>query len=580
MIKYDLKKIIEERYPEFNRKPRILRDPVIKVIEKILYIKEVNKIIEDYREVQGLSFIDELFEYLNFSFIISHKDIKKIPAEGRLLCVANHPIGSLDGLSLLKAVSEVRKDTKIIANDILYSIENLREHFLPFNIESSLIQRRNIEEIGKCLNREEAIILFPAGEVSRLQLLTVSDKKWTKGAVYFASKFNTPVLPLFVDAKNSPLFYLISTINKQLSTLLLVHEMFNKKNRTISIKIGDPIPAKVFATQLMNQKVQSNLLRKHVYSVGRGKSPVFFTEKNIIHPIDRQLLNKELNDAQLLGLTHDKKKIILTYYDQSPAVLNEIGRLREVTFRKVGEGTGKKYDLDPFDKYYDHLIVWDEKELEIVGAYRIGNGAKILSEYGASGFYTETLFEFEEKFIDEILPRSIELGRSFVQKRYWNTQALHYLWQGIGAYLAHNQKLKYMFGGVSISNNYPEAAKNYIVYYFNKWYGSFNNYASAKNKYVISKQSSERISGYFNGTDSQKDYFILKNLLKPYGFSIPILYKHYSDLCEEGGVEFLDFGVDPDFENCVDGLILVDIHLVKEEKRKRYINQFLEKLRV
>jgi len=206
-----------------------------------------------------------------------------------------------------------------------------------------------------------------------------------------------------------------------------------------------------------------------------------------------------------------------------------------------------------------------------VGSYRIGTGENIISNYGREGFYTSTLFNFSEEFVNDYLYDSIELGRSFIQKKYWNTNALNYLWQGIGTYLARNTSVKYLFGGVSISNSYPESAKELIVYYFNKWYADQMNLAHSKNRFSINTVRQTEYSRIFSGMKPKEDYRILKNMLKPYGFTVPVLYKHYSDLCEENGVKFLDFGVDPDFENCVDGLILVQVDQIKEGKKQKFI---------
>jgi len=230
--------------------------------------------------------------------------------------------------------------------------------------------------------------------------------------------------------------------------LLLAYELFNKKNKTIHIKIGDLIPAKVFTSSFIDDSYQTKLLKKHVYLIGKNHKGIYVTEKNVIHPIDRKSIKRELNYAQLLGITKDKMRIYLTSKDESPQSIYEIARLRELTFRKVGEGTGKKFDLDRYDSYYSHLIVWDEKELDILGAYRIGQGDYIYNKYGKDGFYTSTLFDFSNNFSMNYLDNSIELGRSFIQKKYWNTNALYYLWQGIGAFLANNESVKFMFGGV------------------------------------------------------------------------------------------------------------------------------------
>ena len=577
----NIEQIITERYPTlFTGKPKIFKNITLGLFEKILHLKEVNSFIEKNNDIKNIEFIDELFEMLNFSFRIANKDIKRIPSEGRLICVANHPIGSLDSLSLLKLISEIRTDVKIIANDVLISIKNLDDLFLPFNLESRSAQRQNIKAIGEALDKEMAVIIFPAAEVSRLKWFTIQDGKWHKGALYFAKKFNAPILPIYVGAKNSIFFYLFSILHKKLSQVLLSHELFNKRNKIINIKIGDPIPSQAFTNNFINNNYQTKLLKKHVYLIAKNKSGIYKTEKNIIHPIDRKAIKSELNNSELIGKTSDDKKIILAEYYDSPNVLREIARLREITFRKVGEGTGKKKDLDKFDKHYKHLVVWDENELEIVGSYRIGLGKDILQEYGKDGFYTSTIFNYSPNFIQKYIPDSIELGRSFIQKKYWNTNALNYLWQGIGAFLSHHEYVRYMFGGVSISNSYPESARKMIVYYFNKWFGSEHILADAFSKFNIPEISLNKYDDLFVGKDYKEDYRILKAMLKPYGYSVPILYKHYSELCYEGGVKFLDFAIDKEFENCVDGLILVDVDLIKDEKQERYISSHKERLLV
>lgn len=573
MQEINIQKLIDSKYPGLlEKRSKIFNILFLKLLERILHLSEINQFIKLHPGSKDFAFIDDVFEYLNFSFRIAHKDIKRIPSEGKVICVANHPIGSLDSLSLLKAISEIRNDVKIVANDILMNIENIKNLLLPFNIDSKKTQRKNINAIGEALEKEQAVIIFPAAEVSRLEMLTIKDSGWHKGAVYFSKKYNAPVLPVYIDAKNSLFFYCFSVINKSLSRLLLAHELFNKRNKTINITIGDPIPPQAFTTTYINDKYQAKLLKKHVYLIAKSKSGIYKTEKNIIHPVDRKMIKRELNNAQLLGKTFDDKKIILTDLDNSPNVLNEVARLREVTFRKVGEGTGRKLDLDNFDRHYKHLVVWDENELEIVGSYRIGIGREVINDFGSSGFYTSTIFNYKNEFIENYLYNSIELGRSFVQKRYWNTNALNYLWQGIGAFLVHYESVGYLFGGVSISNSYPDSVKKMIVYYFNKWFGNDHQFVTAINKFNIPQKSIDKYDKIFLGEDYKEDYRILKNMLKPYGYSIPVLYKHYSELCYEGGVNFLDFAVDKDFENCIDGLILVDVNLIKDEKRDRYIN--------
>ncbi len=572
MRRININEILNQKFKNFiASKPPIIQNLIIAALKKILYVDKINNIIERFEHLDTKHFIMELFEYLNFTFLISNKDLQKIPSQGKVICVANHPIGSLDSLIILKAFLDIRKDVKIVANDVIAHLDFLKNHLLPIDLFNKTFQRDNISQINKALDEGNAIIVFPAAEVSRLKWLRIKDSKWRNGAVHYAQKSKSPLLPVYIDAKNSVLFYIVSIISKKLSMLLLVHELFNKKNKTVRVIIGDIIPAKAFTSQNLNVNYQTKLLKKHVYQLKKKKANVYLTEKSIIHPIDKKILKHEVDNSHYLGSTKDGKKIIITTKQQSPNILCEIARLRELTFRKVGEGTGKMLDLDRFDDVYSHLVVWDESELEIVGSYRIGLGDDLLNKLGVSGFYTSTLFNFSDEFIKSIMPNSLELGRSFVQEKYWNTYALDYLWQGIGSFLANNPDIKYLFGPVSISSSYPNHIIGMIVFYFNKWFSDSSALALSKIKFTISENQRVEYSNLLCADNPKDDYKVLKKMLNLFGFSVPILYKHYSDLCYDDGVKFLDFSVDPDFNNCVDGLILIDISKIKEEKKFRYL---------
>ena len=252
-------------------------------------------------------------------------------------------------------------------------------------------------------------------------------------------------------------------------------------------------------------------------------------------------------------------------------LINEIGRLREYSFRKVGEGSGQSRDIDEYDRYYHHLVLWDDDELEVVGAYRIGECGWILSWLGREGLYLNELCDMRDSF-DPILEDAIELGRSFVQPKYWGSRALDYLWQGIGAYLVHNPHIKYMIGPVSISGSFPQNAQDALVYFYSHYFGSDHTMLRAKSPYHLSEFTQAEFTAFFKGDDYNEDFRRLKNYLKTFDLGVPTLYKQYTELCEEGGVEFMDFGIDVDFNNCIDGYILVDIRKIKEAKRQRYMH--------
>jgi putative hemolysin len=246
-------------------------------------------------------------------------------------------------------------------------------------------------------------------------------------------------------------------------------------------------------------------------------------------------------------------------------VLREVGRLRELTFRRVGEGTGHSRDLDDFDPHYDHILIWDAGASRIAGAYRVKRGAEALAHSGLGGLYTATLF----RYTDHAIPRlaaGLELGRSFVVPDYWGSRSLDYLWQGIGAYLLRYPGVRYLYGAVSISAALPLSAREQLVSYYRRYYGSENMLAVAKRPFAFSEPEPS-----FDGQDIDAAFASLKAGLAALGASVPMLYKQYTELCEPGGACFLAFGVDPDFSFSIDGLIEVDLDRLRARKRERYL---------
>lgn len=573
MQKIDLREIIISKFPKLESDyPKIVLNLIINIFALITKVNKINEFLEKNKDKIGFDFIDELFEYLNFSYYVSGKDKLRIPSEGRVICVANHPLGALDGLSILRAISEVRSDVKIVANDILMNLDPLKSLFLPIDLYSPKAQKRNIELIEEAMVREEVLIFFPAAEVSRVTPKGIRDKDWQRGALKFAKKYNAQILPINVRGKNSILFYIVSFINKNFATALLPREMFSKKSNSIILSVGNIIPSSSFVSSKLNDKAEIKLLKKHTYNIGYGKPEIFKTEKNIIHPVSKKELKYELAKSEILGYTKDGKKIFLVAYPTANFILKEISRLREITYRKVGEGTGNKYDIDVFDKFYKHIVLWDESDLEIVGSYRLGVCKEILENQGIESIYNSQQFDFDEKMIP-YLKEGLELGRSFIQQKYWGSNALDYLWQGIGAYLNKYDDIRYLFGAVSISANYPEEAKNLIVSYYKKWYSNSESLCFAKNQFNISTTNIKMCNNILIGEDYNQDMKILKNILKNYGMAVPVLLRKYTEICEYGAISFLDFGIDESFNNSIDCFIFVDLHFLKDEFKSRYLSQ-------
>lgn len=289
---------------------------------------------------------------------------------------------------------------------------------------------------------------------------------------------------------------------------------------------------------------------------------------NLAFPQARTKLLKELEASQKIGKTPDGKLIYLCRYRVNSAIIKELGRLREISFRTVGEGTNSPLDIDRYDKTYQHIVLWDEKDLEIVGAYRIGEAYKLVPKYGVSALYTSELFDYSAGFAP-YFESGIELGRSFIQPRYWGKRSLDYLWQGIGAYLNAHPQVRYTFGGISISNDYPEIAKQQIVSCYSHYFGSAENSRLAKAK--LPYRADRSLIETYRDQSYEQGIRSLQLSLRRQGLNLPTLYKHYGEFCEERGIKVIDFNIDPAFNHCIDGLMVADLNYVRAKKFQRYI---------
>lgn len=560
--------IINQYSPRLAGRP-LVAAPIRTLLRRLLREDRFLDFAARYPHLRGMDFVEQVLETLHCTYTVSDRERENIPASGRVVIVANHPIGSLDGLALLKLVHDSRPDVRIVANDLLEAIEPLRPCLLSVKVLTGVTGKEQISRIDRALAAEEAVIFFPAGEVSRLSPKGVQDGIWHKGFLRMAARAKAPILPIHVRGRNSLSFYAASMLVKPLSTLMLVGEMFHRRRQPLKLTIGGLIPHGAYSGLTLRDKDKANLFRKHLYRIGAGKKGIFPTETAIARPERRVVLKKTVQAGELLGRTPDNKAIHLFAGDEQSPVLREISRLREITFRAVGEGSGKRRDLDRFDRYYRHLVLWSEEDLEIVGAYRLADAAAVVGERGCAGLYSHSLFQFDrDRF--PYLDQGLELGRSFVQQRYWGKRSLDYLWYGIGAFLRRNPQYRYLFGPVSISNAMPQMAKELLIYFYKLYFSDAAGHPCSRTPFRFSLPVTD-LAHSFRGDNYQQDLIHLKSLLAAMGTSIPTLYKQYTELCEPGGVLFLDFNVDRDFGNCVDGLVVVDTHRLKPAKRKRYI---------
>ncbi|MBU2871889.1 lysophospholipid acyltransferase family protein [Colwellia sp. E2M01] len=569
--------ILNEQLPTLQQSPK-LEKTVRTVCKKLLHEEEINTFLNDHAHLGASNFLDHVMQRLGLSFLVNNWELENIPTSGRVVIIANHPLGSLDGIALLKMVSQVRSDIKIVANEILSNIEPLESYFLPVDNMKGRAKKEQYQAIEQSLNTEEAVIFFPAGEVSRWRLDGIKDNHWRTGFLRIAKKTQSPILPIYVGGKNSKFFYGLSLLSKPMSVLLLVKEMFRTTKITVPMTIGEIIPFSQIDKLPTNLPVSAQLFRKHVYTLnsrkknkgGGNQALVFETEKPIAAPQQRQHLLAELAQCERLSSTDDGKESYLLTNAKDTRLLNEIGRLRELSFRTVGEGTGCRIDTDEYDNYYHHIILWDPKQLEIVGAYRVVPTKDIAIDK----LYSSTLFNYQEN-IKKIKPQGLEMGRSFVQPKYRGKRSLDYLWNAIGAYLIKFPELRYLFGPVSISADYKKELHQWLVFYYLKYYGSkdnakFYNLAQAKLPLLFTDAVLQDLTEQFAGLDHKEGFKLLKSHVKLFNMAVPTLLKQYTELCDPEHVNYCAFNIDPLFNNCIDGLVMVDSYNVLQKKSDKY----------
>lgn len=557
-----LERQLAERYPHWfrGRRAAVVR-PLLRGLAQWSRLEHAYGFLDSHAHLTGFALIEAALGFLNLRYTVDQVERGRIPASGRLLIVANHPSGALDALALLHLVGSVRTDVKIVANDLLSQVEGLRELLLPVRILGGKPSAESLAAIDQALSEEQCVIVFPAGEVSRLGARGITDTRWRRGFLRFAMDNDAPVLPVRIQARNSALFYGASALSKPVGTALLAREMFKRSGRRIALRVGSVMRMDHTA----EPEAALARVRQTLYSLGRKSEENAPTQQALIAPLDPRVLGDAMRALEILGETSDGKRICVGRLPAGSPLLREIGRLRELTFRAVGEGTGNPLDVDSYDTHYEHIVVWDEAAGKVAGAYRIARGAATLATHGLKGLYTASLFQYT----DDVVPRlaeGMELGRSFVAPEYWGSRSIDYLWQGIGAYLRRHPNVRYLFGAVSLSAALPVAAREQIVAYYNRYHGEVEARAVSRHPFQYRDAPPS-----FGELDAETAFGVLKSNLDSLGATIPMLYKQYTELCEPGGARFLAFGVDPAFSDSIDGLIEVDLQRIRPKKRARYL---------
>ncbi len=545
---------------------------VAKLVMYIMRLNKINKLYSNVYDEDPEAFLDRLIEALGVTIEINEEDLLKIPKEGPFITISNHPFGGLDGIILIKLLSKIRPDYKVMANFLLRKIVPIKDYFLavnPFEDRKNISSASGIKEALRHLEEGKPLGLFPAGEVSsyKADSNNIEDKEWGQSVLKMIKKANVPVIPIYFKGSNSLLFQLLGLIHPMLRTVKLPSELLNKKNRIIRLRIGNPISPEIqnSFTDIMQY---GKFLRAKTYLLGSSlEVKKFFlksqkAEKNIetVAPsIDVEVLKKEV-----ANVTEDYLLFSMKNYSvfcaptlKIPNILNEIGRLREVTFRAVGEGTNRSIDLDEFDLYYYHLFIWDNDASRIVGAYRVGKGKEIIDRYGIKGFYINTLFKIRKDMLP-VLYESIELGRSFVIEEYQRKPLpLFMLWKGILYFLIKNPEYRYLIGPVTISGKYTTVSKELIMKFIirNHWDAELAQCITPRCKYRVETNDPDvDIMVDASGADiAMLDKMI--GDIEPSSDKLPILLKKYISL----NGRIIGFNIDPKFNMCLDGLLILDL---------------------
>lgn len=555
---------LRQRFPHWFRGRRAsFARPLLRSAARWSRLDAIDAFLAEHAHLRGLEFVAGALRFLQAGYDVDAADLVRIPAQGRVVVVANHPSGALDALALLDAVGKVRKDVRIVANDLLAAIEPLSGLLLPVRMLGGRPGPGSVHAIEDALRSGRCVIVFPAGEVSRLSLRGIRDGHWHRGFAHVAARTASPVLPVRIEARNSALFYGASALFKPAGTALLAREMFARRRHRVRLHVG--VPMRLCSG--VDTRRQLRDVRHALYRLGADRPPAAPAAQALPPPLAPARLRVAIAGTELLGLASDGKQLRLARCREGAPLLLEIGRLRERAFRSVGEGTGRARDIDGYDFDYEHLLVWDDAAGRIAGAYRIARIGELLDARGIGGLYTASLF----RYADAALPRlaqGMELGRSFVDPDYRGGRSLDYLWQGIGAYLRRHPRVRYLFGAVSISAALPAAATAKIVAHYRHYHGTDGeSLAAARRPYPATAAPAP------GAGDAREAFERLRGELSELGVAVPMLYRQYTALCEPGGARFLAFGVDPEFSDSIDGLIEVDLHRIRDGKATRYLHR-------
>lgn len=582
----------------------IAKGPLASVLMKLSKIDDVNELYDKLKDLEGQEFFDAFVRERELQYVVFEEDLAKIPKTGPFIVVSNHPLGAIDGILMTKIFSKIRPDFKIMGNFLLEKIKPMEQFVVPvnpFESRKELYQsfggmRSALQHLseGGCLG------IFPAGEVSNKnnEFREVRDKAWQKPVLKLIKKAKVPVVPMYFHAQNSPVFYQMARLHPDLQSAMLPQEMLRKRDKPIRIRIGRPVSVKVIQEEETLDEL-ADMLQKKIFML----KSYYEKRKSIIAKLN--LLNLKLSFPQLKSSNvvpniidetpsedlirdvenlrkNDKLlfrngiyEVFFAGYEEIPSVMREIGRQREITFREVGEGSNLPFDLDEYDQYYQHLFLWDKEKQMIAGAYRMALGKHVMRRHGIRGFYTSSLFDFDQE-LHPFFNKVIEMGRAYVSYDYQQKpMPLFLLWKGIVHVCLRNPDHKFLMGGVSISNKFSVFSKSLMIEYMRSHYfdSAVAQYVHPKKEFKVKLRERDRQLFFEEGEGDLNKLDKIIDDLEP-GMRMPVLLKKYI----KQNAKVIAFNVDPSFNDAIDGLMYIRISDIPESTINPVLEEIAEKM--